>query len=258
MNDENLPVTQSDSNSEINRKIANLFTVETDRVEAFLSKSAFRDHPNISLADKHIFKTVCLTYGLNPFLRQIYAFKSRGGSIQPMVGVDGWTKLATSHPNFGSVQFKYHDKITTENGRTCFDSVECLIYLKSHEQPVSSRAFYDNCKRNTPAWQSNPLDMLEHRARVKAIRCAFAFGGIFAEGEEYIDDDNEVKDVTKTNVMSVVEGKPKTLTKSTETVDEDGVVEEVIEDVQVEEINEELDLDHSDWLEKFDGEGQKS
>ena len=46
---------------------------------------------------------VAKEYNLNPITKEIYAFPSRYG-LQPLVGIDGWLKLANSHPQFDGIQ----------------------------------------------------------------------------------------------------------------------------------------------------------
>jgi hypothetical protein len=51
------------------------------------------------------FLLVAKEYHLNPITREIYAFPKKGGGIQPIVGVDGWTNLCNSHPAFDGMEF---------------------------------------------------------------------------------------------------------------------------------------------------------
>ncbi|MEY4906124.1 MAG: hypothetical protein RLZZ292_3939, partial [Bacteroidota bacterium] len=44
------------------------------------------------------FIVVANEYGLNPLTKEIYAFPSKSGGIQPIVSVDGWANLVNSHP----------------------------------------------------------------------------------------------------------------------------------------------------------------
>ena len=42
------------------------------------------------------FLMVARQYNLNPVTREIYAFPKKGGGLQPIVSVDGWTNLCNS------------------------------------------------------------------------------------------------------------------------------------------------------------------
>jgi hypothetical protein len=48
------------------------------------------------------FLMVANQYDLNPFLREIFAFPSKGGII-PIVSIDGWIKLVLRHSQYGTV-----------------------------------------------------------------------------------------------------------------------------------------------------------
>ena len=55
------------------------------------------------------FLIVAKQYDLNPFTKEIYAFKGHGGGIQPMVSVDGWLKIVNAHPQFDGMNFTFHE-----------------------------------------------------------------------------------------------------------------------------------------------------
>ena len=55
------------------------------------------------------FMAMCMvanTYGLNPILKEVYAFPAKGGQVVPIVGVDGWIKLMNSNPAFDGIEFE--------------------------------------------------------------------------------------------------------------------------------------------------------
>jgi hypothetical protein len=51
------------------------------------------------------FLLVANEYGLNPITREIYAFPTRGGGIQPIVGIDGWMTMANNHAAYDGITF---------------------------------------------------------------------------------------------------------------------------------------------------------
>lgn len=121
-------------------------------------------------------------YRLNPLLKEIYAFPSKGGGITPMVSVDGWIRMMNEHPEFDGIEFEYHND---ENGDT--EAIESIIYHKGRKHPIKTIEYMDECKGNTGPWTKSPRRMLRHRALIQGARIAFGFSGIVGEGDEVIE-----------------------------------------------------------------------
>jgi len=117
------------------------------------------------------------TYELNPILKELYAFPKKGGGIAPMVGVDGWIKIANRQPNFDGMEVEVYGDGKTPTHATG------TIYLKDRSHPVKVTEYYDECKRNTEPWNQMPRRMLRNKAIVQAIRLAFGVSGIHDEDE---------------------------------------------------------------------------
>jgi hypothetical protein len=116
-------------------------------------------------------------FGLNPLLKQIYAFPGKGGGIVPVIGVDGWYRIMNEHPQFDGIEF---DEKDDESGR--IQSVACTIHRKDRSIPLKMppETLEEN-KRNTEPWNKQPRRMLRHRAAIQAIRVAFSIGGVMDE-----------------------------------------------------------------------------
>jgi phage recombination protein Bet len=117
------------------------------------------------------------TYGLNPILKEIYAFPSRGGVI-PIVSVDGWISMVNRDKSFNGVELIEN---LTDDGK--FDSVTAKFYLKDADHPVIVTEYLEECKRETDTWKKYPRRMLRHKAYIQGARVAFGFGGIYDEDE---------------------------------------------------------------------------
>jgi len=117
------------------------------------------------------------TYQLNPLLKELYAFPKKGGGITPMVGIDGWLKIANRQPNFDGMDVATFgdDKNPTH--------ATCTIHLKDRAHPVVITEYFDECKRETDPWRTMPRRMLRNKAMIQAIRVAFGIGGIHDEDE---------------------------------------------------------------------------
>jgi phage recombination protein Bet len=121
-------------------------------------------------------------HGLNPWLKEIYAFPDKGG-IVPVVGVDGWTRIINSHPQFDGLEFEQDD-----------DKCTCTIHRKDRGHPVQVTEWMSECNRNTGPWKSHPKRMLRHKALIQCARMAFSFAGIHDpdEAERIIEAERDV------------------------------------------------------------------
>lgn len=137
-----------------------------------LKATAFKGGTQVSDAQMIALMIVAQQYGLNPFVRELYAFPDKGG-IVPVVSVDGWSRIMNTHDQFDGMEFK-----------TDADSCTCIIYRKDRTHPTSATEYLDECKRdNSPAWKSHPRRMLRHKAMIQAARLAFGFTGIYDQDE---------------------------------------------------------------------------
>lgn len=124
------------------------------------------------------FIMVAHRYGLNPITKEIYAFPSRGGGIQPIVSIDGWMALINNHPQMDGMQF---DDII--EGDTLV-AIKCSIYRKDRSKPIEVTEYLDECRMpKSDAWQKWPKRMLRHKAAIQAARYAFGFSGIIDQDE---------------------------------------------------------------------------
>lgn len=117
------------------------------------------------------------TYQLNPLLKEMYAFPKKGGGIVPMVGVDGWLKIANRQDNYDGMSVEVFGDGKTPTHATC------EIYLKNRAHPVKVTEYFEECRRNTDPWNQMPRRMIRNKVMIQAIRVAFGIGGIFDEDE---------------------------------------------------------------------------
>ncbi len=105
-------------------------------------------------------------YNLNPFTKEIFAFPDKHGGVVPVVGIDGWNRIAQEHPQFDGVELRYSDTMVkpSEKAKECPEWVEAVVYRKDREHPVTIREFIDECFRPTGPWESHTKRMLRHKA----------------------------------------------------------------------------------------------
>lgn len=139
------------------------------------------------------FVSCCLVareHGLNPLTKEIYFMRVKGGAIQPIVSVDGWTKKCNENANFDGMEFA---EIADDKGALV--AITCIIYRKDRNHPVKVTEHLDECKRaGGPVWNTSPRRMLRHRALTQCARYAFGFAGIMDRDE--FEQWQQMRDVT--------------------------------------------------------------
>ena len=151
------------------------------------------------------FALVCSVHRLNPLTREVYAFPTKGGGIMPMIGIDGWLKLAHQHPDYAGMSW-------TEGSDGSDKWCECTVYLRSTpEHPVTIREYLSECKQPGPVWAQRPRRMLRHRATIQAIRYALGIAGVMDSdeaGEMALPGSMQMRMVSPQSAPEVQEAKP--------------------------------------------------
>ncbi len=191
-------------------KVAEKFSIDTEEFMGVLKETAFKqanNSPDVTDAQMYALLVVADQYNLNPFTKEIYAFPDKRGGIVPVVGVDGWNRIANEHSNFDGVEFAYSPEILQANNAraVCPAWIEAKVYRKDRNHPVVIREYLDECYRqpyknpqttyeSVGPWQTHPKRMLRHKALIQCYRVAFAFVGIYDEDEatRIIDAQNDV------------------------------------------------------------------
>lgn len=165
-------LTVSTFTSSLATKLAERFGMDANpEIIDVLKKTAFKG--DVSDAQMGALLVVANQYGLNPWVKEIYAFPDKG-SIVPVVGVDGWARIVNDHPQFNGAEFDIADDGS---------KVTCTIYRKDREHPTRVTEYLAECKRETQPWKSHPRRMLRHKAFMQCGRLAFGFTGIYDRDE---------------------------------------------------------------------------
>lgn len=166
-------------------KLATKLDIEADSGELMNTLKATAFKGQVTDAQMVALLVVANQYGLNPWTKEVYAFPDKGG-IVPVVGIDGWSRIINSHPQFDGMDFE-------QDAESC----TCIIYRKDRNHPTKVTEWMQECSRNTGPWQSHPRRMLRHKAMIQCARLAFGYGGIFDVDEaERIVDSGGIRDVT--------------------------------------------------------------
>lgn len=169
----NLPVTKKNAIQLVADRL-NLTEVALKQV---LKATAFRAERPVTDEEFLALMVVANNYGLNPVTKELYAFPNRGGVV-PIVSVDGWVRITTSHPDYDGVELLEN---LDDKGQVV--SVTAKFYRKSNGHPTVVTEYFEECNRGTEVWKKWPRRMLRHKAYIQGARVAFGFSGIYDEDE---------------------------------------------------------------------------
>lgn len=188
------------------------------------------------------FLIVANKYDLNPFIREIYAFPTQNGGIQPIVPIDGWATLTNREPNYDGVEFI--DQIG-DNGQLI--AVTTKIYRKDRSHPTEVTEYMSECKRNTSTWSTWPARMLRHKSFIQCARLAFGLAGIVDPDEADRIASSESLSATQpiTGVAGVKERLNVAQPEEPESIDAE-IIEPEVEEVP--EIESTVNLDNSELI----------
>lgn len=181
------------------RKFASRLGVDADKLMSTLKDTAFKQPfkdgkpgPEVTDAQMMALLVVANEYGLNPFLKEIYAFPAKGGGIVPMVSLDGWVRIVNSRPELEWFEFDYAPPGSPRDEYW----VSCTMKRKDREKPVTVTEYFSECYRNTDPWNNTGRRMNRHRAFIQCARMVFGFGGIYDPDEAERIADAMAIDVT--------------------------------------------------------------
>ena len=156
--------------------MAQRYNLQADKFLATIKSTVFphgEKDPEPTNEQVAAFLTVAKEYDLNPFIKEIYAFPSKGGGIVPIVSIDGWCSLINRQAAMDGLEFV--DELDAE-GRLA--AVTCKIYRKDRTHPTVVTEYMNECRRQTDPWNKWPARMLRHKAVIQCARYAFALSGI--------------------------------------------------------------------------------
>jgi phage recombination protein Bet len=122
--------------------------------------------------------------GLDPLNNEIYATEvmpesGKKGRIVYVVGVDGWSKIINSHPQFDGMKFV--ESAPGDDELPLY--FECTIFRKDRKVATSVREYMYEAHTGQGAWLTHPRRMLRHKAMVQCARICFGLSGIYEPDE---------------------------------------------------------------------------
>lgn len=124
--------------------------------------------PGLTDPEFELFVETCRSTGLNPITKEVWAIKT-AGRLQIMAGLNGFLKIANSHPQFDGMEV---DIKTDDKGSP--QSATAKVYRKDRKYPSSCTVLLNEFRQGTPIWAKMPSVMLAKVAKSHAIREAFS------------------------------------------------------------------------------------
>lgn len=181
-------------------RIAQRFGVDEGKFWSTLKATAFKQSDGSAPTDEQMMTLLIVAeqYQLNPFTKEIYAFPDKKNGIVPVVGVDGWSRIINTHPQFDGMEFEFSETMVTMAGAKAPapEWIECVMYRKDRSRPVRIREYLDETYRAPfkgtgrngaytvdGPWQTHPKRFLRHKSMIQGSRVAFGFTGIYDQDE---------------------------------------------------------------------------
>ena len=173
-------LTATPKRSNMIGRFAERYDVASDKVFALVGATVFKsakDEPPLSAEETVAALIVCNAYDLNPFTKEIYAFRSKG-KLLIVVGVDGWAAIVNRQQQLNGIEFEEHF-----DDKGIIRAVTCKIHRKDCALPVVVTEYTHECRRDTIPWSTMPIRMTRNRAFVQCARVAFSISGIVDDDE---------------------------------------------------------------------------
>ena len=130
------------------------------------------------------FLLIAYRFDLDPWAKEIYLIKGKGGRVQPYISLDGYARIANRQQEYDGCEFSYQ-----QNAEGQITACTCTMYRRDRTHPVVVTEFFHECVqydregKMTPAWDRTPSRMLRTRAFTQAVRLCFGVSAALAEEE---------------------------------------------------------------------------
>ena len=131
----------------------------------------------LSAADQALFEAVCLSSGLDPLRKEVYAVV-RGGKMSIQTGIDGYLKLANQTKELNGMEVLFFDEDGNESEVWLKKSppTACLVrvYCKGAQYPFTASCRFDAYSQSNNMWKKFPETMLAKATTTLALRRGFS------------------------------------------------------------------------------------
>ena len=180
--------------NEINERISNSVGKYTAAEVGIIKNSIAKTLSNSELA---YFLNVCKTVDLNPFNKEIWAYKDNRGNLLIFAGRDGFLAKAQKNPRFAgmrSCEIRENDdwEINIPEGEINhrinkrLSERGAIIGAYAFVFRIQGRATieyvdFDTYNKGFSTWKSHPSEMIKKVAEAHALKKAFGISGIQTE-----------------------------------------------------------------------------
>ena len=171
-------------------RMAEKFGVDNKVLYRTLASTCFRKPDGSAPTNEELVSLLIIAEkaGLNPMLGEIYAFPAKAGGIVPIVGINGWRQIAAANPAYAGVRFEVSASKTSVNGIEAPEYISCFVKVRRPDGFVfesEGMAFFEEkFVGSSPAWKSQPRQMLMNKAQIQALKNAFpSCSGLYDEDD---------------------------------------------------------------------------
>jgi hypothetical protein len=113
--------------------------------------------------------STCVKYGLDPMMRQLYAWRDNRGDLACMLSMDGWVELARRNPGYVSVSYKYGPDVPKAGKhKACWEWVQATVHTTGRGDVELPPLYLDEWRKDYGQW----LEMPRHKMHIIAFRMA--------------------------------------------------------------------------------------
>lgn len=176
------------------------FTGYTSEEVAIIKQTVAKGTTDAELA---YFLSVAKASGLNPFNKEVWCYKNKGGDLLVFTGRDGFLSKAQSNPAFNGVRSsevranddfeldiannKIHHKFGIED-RGKIIGAYAIVFRKDGE-PTIEWADFETYNKGYNTWKTNPAEMIKKVAESHSLKKAFGISGIQSEYDFEVKND---------------------------------------------------------------------
>lgn len=147
-----------------------------------------RDGHPATPAELAFVMSVMRQYRLNPFIKQIHAWRDWQGRLAVMVGYDGWVQYAREQATYRGVSYEFGPVVPSPDGKgkNCWEWIRATVHDQARgdlvQVPVYLEEWYVKQRKDKPEpWQNQTKHRLHLKAFTSAIREVYGLGGVSDE-----------------------------------------------------------------------------
>lgn len=186
------------------QKISEQVKIFTSEEIAIIKETVAKGTTDTELA---FFLNVCKVYGLNPFTKEIWAYKDLKNNLIVFAGRDGFLAKAQRDPRWNGISsdiVREGESITMNIAEGKISHIKditskanilgayAICKPKGCELPTIEWADFETYNKNNNVWKSDPAAMIKKVAEVHALKKAYGISGLQVEEDFRVIDDRVV------------------------------------------------------------------